>query len=75
MAYARFGKDSDVYIYASSEGGYACDRCSLPGAEVSQRLLRSSAEAIEHLLAHRSAGQKVPDRAIREIESDEEERL
>ncbi len=33
MAFARFGQDSDVYVYEDSRGGFTCERCPNVGEE------------------------------------------
>jgi len=61
MAYARFGKDSDVYVYESAHGGWVCERC---GNFSDLMALK------KHLLEHKERGDKVPQRAIDEIQSE-----
>lgn len=71
MGYARFGPDSDVYVY-ESEHGWTCCRCdfhSEPGRAVSPNFQKIE-EIIVHLCEHRAAGHKVPDKAIKELETE-----
>ena len=57
MAYARFGRDSDVYVYADTAGGYTCERCP----EVGQAFhCPSAAEMVPLVLAHLAKGLLVP---------------
>lgn len=68
MAYARYGRDSDVYVYADSRGGYNCERC--PKVGESYRCLTAT-EMADHLLSeHRAKGHRVPDDAIEELRAD-----
>lgn len=66
MAYARFGQDSDVYVYADSRGGYTCLRCARFAGEFR---CATAAEMVTHLLrVHRAKGELVPDEAIAELQ-------
>jgi len=65
MAYARFGSDSDVYVYADTSGGYTCERCPAIGQAFH---CSSATEMVTHLLAHRAKGQLVPDDAIGDLQ-------
>ena len=68
MAYARYGRDSDVYVYADTRGGYTCERC--PKVGESYRCLTAT-EMADHLLSeHRAKGHRVPDDAIEELRAD-----
>lgn len=60
MSYARLGAGSDVYVYAS-DGGVVCSGCLLDDAPDPVLDRRGM---IEHLLAHRRAGDAVPAGAI-----------
>jgi hypothetical protein len=65
MAYARFARDSDVYVYADTRGGFTCERCPGVGEEFR---CGTAAEMVTHLLIqHRAKGQRVPDDAINEL--------
>jgi hypothetical protein len=66
MAYCRFGRDSDVYVF-EMEGGIECCRCRIAGGTFEAG---GAAEMIEHLLKHRAAGHAVPDEALRELRED-----
>ena len=73
MSYARFGPDSDVYVY-SSECGYVCSWCTLqtePDPEYDDHFVtKSASEMIQHLEQHRAAGHKVPDYTIKELQEE-----
>jgi hypothetical protein len=64
MAYARFARDSDVYVYADTRGGFTCVRCPKIGEEFR---CATAAEMVTHLLMHRARGQRVPEDAITEL--------
>lgn len=55
MSYVRFGKDSDIYLYASIYGGVDCCGCAL-GENRSGVNLTTSAELTQHLAVHEKAG-------------------
>jgi hypothetical protein len=71
MAFARFDRNSDVYVYADTRGGYTCERCPDVGH---QYRCSSSTEMVAHLRSyHRAKGHRVPDEAIEELQRDVEE--
>ena len=62
MAYARFARDCDVYVYEDSRGGYTCERCPRVGESFH---CATAAEMATHLVdEHRAKGHRVPDEAI-----------
>ncbi len=67
MSYARFGPNSDVYVYEDVGGFLCCMRCDLSDAG---KRTNSRGEMIEHLEAHRRAGHKVPDDATEELKAE-----
>jgi hypothetical protein len=71
MAYARFGWNSDVYVYKHVAGGFICERCP----EIGKAFLCGTArEMTAHLVGfHRARGDRVPDDAIADLEREEEE--
>lgn len=52
MSYARWGSDSDVYVYAHVGGFIDCCGCAR---------LDSIAETVEHMREHVARGDKVPE--------------
>lgn len=69
MAYARFGEDSDVYVFMSTRG-LECLRCDLsPPAFVGS----STDEMITHLAKHREAGDRMPPGIEDDLREDDEE--
>ncbi|WP_141619468.1 hypothetical protein [Myxococcus sp. AB036A] len=67
MAYARFGRDSDVYVYEDTRGGFTCERCPSVGQ---QFRCATAVEMATHLRQHRAKGDVVPEDAIVELESE-----
>ncbi len=70
MSYARFGKNSDVYVYEHVDGGYRCERC--PTVD-SYFHAASASEMARHLLAHRDRGDRVPEDVLHELTVEESE--
>jgi hypothetical protein len=69
MAFARFGRDSDVYVYADTRGGYSCERCPKVGESYH---CQTAQEMVAHLIQfHRGRGDRVPDDAIAELEGND----
>jgi hypothetical protein len=77
MSYARFGADSDVYVFESVEGVFECCGCRLHARGLAPHLIASHpqmlwegwrcasrTEMISHLLSHREDGDEVPQSAI-----------
>jgi hypothetical protein len=72
MAYARWGRDSDVYVYEDVRRGFTCERCPRIGETFR---CATAAEIVTHLLTeHRAKGQRVPDDAIAELRREAGER-
>jgi hypothetical protein len=69
MAYARFSRSSDVYVYEEA-GSVVCLRCQLGHALETRTPTRSA--MIRHLEAHLNAGHKVPAGAFDELRSEME---
>lgn len=63
MSYARFGPDSDVYVYPDGGGFVCCFGCLLAdgtsGDDALSTDLHSPEEAAAHMQAHADAGHKV----------------
>lgn len=57
MSFARFGPDSDVYVYSDVGGYIACCGCILRD----KWDYHSIAELVAHMQKHVDAGNKVPD--------------
>lgn len=65
MSYARFGADSDVYLFAHVAGFVQCCGCSLrPSADDPAANLHTSGAVVEHLRAHVAAGHRVDEGLI-----------
>ncbi len=62
MSYCRFWwDDSDVYVYASTEGGIVCCACLMGGGT---KRFETQQEVIDHLMVHRARGHNVPEYAL-----------
>lgn len=59
MSYARFGPDSDVYVFLTIHGVFECCACGL--TDVWQRFDTTDA-LLAHLDEHEAAGHNVPAR-------------
>jgi len=68
MAYARFGRSSDVYVFESPQGGWECSLCSLNEGRTTKTA--SHSEMMEHLRQHEAKGDKVPAEAIEELQNE-----
>lgn len=64
MSYARFGPDSDVYVFGTATG-YECCRCAFQPP--SSHEVATAAEMIAHLREHRAAGHRVPEDAFEDL--------
>lgn len=60
MSYARFAKDSSVYVFANTDGMIECCGCSLRDDVGVRAEFPSVAEMELHLCAHEAVGGKVP---------------
>ena len=67
MAYARFGRESDLYVYEQADG-IVCLRCKLNESGTTITTTRS--EMLRHREEHRRAGDKVPEHAFDELRAD-----
>jgi hypothetical protein len=70
MAYARFSRNSDVYVYQDTRGGYTCE-CTPTGTPVFNCATASA--MVAHLRDHRARGHQVPDEAIEELLEEHED--
>lgn len=66
MSYARWGSDSNVYVYEGS-GGIVCCGCSL---NENSQIYATARLALNHLEEHLKAGELVPNYTIEEIKQD-----
>lgn len=60
MSYARFGSDSDVYVFASIDGYVSCCGCILGD----RGDFHSPEEIVAHLREHVAAGHKVREELL-----------
>jgi len=68
MAYARFGPDSDVYVFESAHSIY-CQRCRSNNCR--DVVAQTRSEMLAHMQKHRDAGDKVPDYAFDNLRADQ----
>lgn len=68
MAFARWTHDSDVYVYADVSGGFICEDCP----RGSQFRCATPLEMLDHLVAHRTRGDRVPESALEELRHEAE---
>ena len=71
MSYCRFS-EGDIYLYASTAGGWECCGCCLQDG-LRFVHLDSLEEVKAHLEAHIAAGHDVPERALRRVSRELEE--
>lgn len=68
MSYARYGRDSDVYVFQTMSG-FECCGCSLfPDGNFD---CLGRAEMIGHLISHRNSGDQVPEEALERLRNEE----
>jgi len=71
VAYCRFGKDSDVYVFQAEDGSYICCGCDFDGGPVPNEgyglAFSSPGQLLKHLLAHQAAGHQVPEKALERL--------
>ena len=72
MSDARFGFDSDVYVFQTCGSDLVCCDCRLLQSENSENWpsFCTAREALEHLKTHTEAGHRVPDYTIEQIKAD-----
>lgn len=63
MSYARFGPESDVYVFAHIAGGFCCCGCMLNG----EQMYDNQAGMLDHLQRHIKAGHNVPARTLERL--------
>jgi hypothetical protein len=73
MSYARFGWDgSDVYVFLNVGGYFSCCACALNRGDngapfPASEEFGSTAAMLDHLEAHRAAGDTVPDDTLERL--------
>lgn len=68
MSFARLKENvCNVYVYANTENRYVCQWCSMQKLGGKNFSCRSADTMINHLYAHRSRGDLVPDNTIKEL--------
>lgn len=76
MSYARFGENSDVYVFLSVAGHLECCSCALvlrAKGGGSSFLASTTAGMLEHLEAHRLAGDEVDEGTLDGLKAEAEE--
>lgn len=71
MSYARFGPDSDVYVFFNTSGVMECCACSLQHGDT--WTCATAAKMLDHLRHHQHAGHKVPPSAMMRLAADAQE--
>lgn len=72
MAYLRFSPQCDVYVLdADDAGDLVCLRCPLTD-EYGEFHARTTAQMVDHLNAHRAAGQKVPEEGLKLLDNEKD---
>jgi hypothetical protein len=77
VSYARFGDDSDVYVFMAVTGHLECCGCRLlpmstDGDPDAQDCFYSTTALIDHLRKHQAEGHRVPDRTFARLEENRE---
>lgn len=70
MSYCRFS-NSDVYMFASVNGGIECCACALQKKDITSVNFNTEEEAINHLYEHKKAGHYVPKKAITRLKKED----
>jgi hypothetical protein len=65
MSFARFGPESDVYVFPHVDGHFECSMCALGDTSVFRS--KDAAEFVAHLEDHRKAGHKVPEWTAKDV--------
>ena len=65
MSYARWGEDSDVYMYHHVNGFIECCGCDLEGGY--SVVLQTRTDAVKHLMKHKKEEHKVPRYTIKRL--------
>lgn len=72
MSYARFGDESDVYVYSHCDGSLQCCACRITGMG-GKWAYDTTDEILAHLEKHIARGDKVPDYCIEGLKAEREE--
>ena len=73
MAYARWGKDSDVYVFEHVAGHYECCGCLIvPEDEDGESYFKCNTPELmwNHLVEHTLRGDRVPQHAFDRLEGE-----
>lgn len=73
MSYARFGPDSDIYVYLHVDGYLHCCACLLPDDSRDSFTCNTTDDMITHLRDHATAGHRIPDHTRPALERDRDE--
>lgn len=73
MAYARFGPDSDVYVFAGGPDGAVLECCNCALVLDISFWATSTDEMIRHLQDHEAAGHRVPGDLVEALLADQAE--
>lgn len=68
MSYARFGSDSDVYVFKHIDGFLTCCSCLLH-KRIDPQYYKTK-DMIAHLLIHEAKGHKVPKQTLDRLIAD-----
>jgi len=69
MAFARFGRDSDLYIYEDLDGGFVCMRCLLTPGNLFKA--KTGGEMADHVVEHERRGERVPQGLVERLRNAE----
>lgn len=72
MSYARFGSDSDVYVFLNVSGYFECCGCELL-TDTMSATFKTTDEMVTHLREHIAAEHAVPDFTIPALETERKE--
>ena len=67
MSYARWGSDSNVYVFETCDGVFECCNCDLTP---DNKLFETPRAIIAHLNEHRAKGELVPDYTYEQIKEE-----
>lgn len=73
MSYARLSEESDVYVWPDTAGRIICSWCGLKEGDLTASgmlVFTSAGAAVRHLEEHIAVGDRVPERAFRELRQD-----